>query len=1035
MKLKDLWSKFNESAQSMAKKAVFYFEDNEHEKIQPIEPKIQWAIKARRAMGLHDENMLRAAIGEIKDIPEINDFLRAYGEPNMDALESLARSLPSKLNRQNRTEEALTVKLIRHNFSARLAEHFFTMPPDQRKIVWELVERSCRHALQIARALQDEACQAKYLALWGRGLSDIRQFNESESYYTESLRLYRRLAEREPQTYLVFVARILGDLGNTQHSLTKLDESERSISEALGLFRRLGASEPAKYLREMAGALGNLANVLEGKRSLAKAEECHSESIKLFRKLAENEPEEYTESLAITLNNFGNVQRELRKVAEAIESHKEALDYFRKMDGRKQRVLLGMAMALNNLGTAQMNQKKAVEAERSHTEALTYIRRLAADESGIFRHEIAVTLECLGSAQSSQGKTAEAQKSFKESMEIIRSLAAQERIYINDLARILGNAGNTHKRDDDLEGAEKCYTEALEIYQASKNPESQTTLRNISMTHYNLGGTWIKRDIDKAIGHFTEAREIVEQLLGNSMTFDEKAQTMQGFSYIYSGLLDCFLKKADWEKVLEIAEHGKSRSLTDLLNLKSDELRPKPPTPDHLSSKYADALKELERLERVDRQLSNQIIGSRRSGQVAENTGSGTGESRLSPEAELLIRTLSLQKEEIKEAKFGERKKLEETIGQVNQYDPDFPPKIPLITAEEIKEIAGKLNRTIVMFRVQEEGTAIIFVFPNREIHVEEVLGLDRDKLFEHYYKEWFLPYGESLNNTDESAHRWRSKIVDVLMWLDKVLLYKVREVLNSKTDLKSVMFIPNLSLALLPLHAACRFEKDQIVYFLEDYTVSYCPSVSVLRRCLKNEPVRTEGTLGIITPTEDLSFYTDRQMRMMKEFDAESDCLVNEDAVLSEVVKKLNEDYAYIHFYCHGTYDRANPFDSGLMMHNGEILDMSAIIKTNLKQNWLTVLSACETGMVDGFSSTDEHFGLPLGFVFAGSPSVWASLWSVSAVTTHDLMNYAYGNLKIKEFGNNKPEALRQAQMEMLLDKKGLSHPYYWAGFQHFGV
>ncbi len=116
------------------------------------------------------------------------------------------------------------------------------------------------------------------------------------------------------------------------------------------------------------------------------------------------------------------------------------------------------------------------------------------------------------------------------------------------------------------------------------------------------------------------------------------------------------------------------------------------------------------------------------------------------------------------------------------------------------------------------------------------------------------------------------------------------------------------------------------------------------------------------------------------------------------------------------------------------EVIKLSGIINSNLQSNWLTTLSACETGMVDFGSPTDEHFGSPLGFIFAGSPSVWASLWSVSDMATSELMKMAYENLGKEEYRDNKPEALRQTQLSMLNDDDS-AHPFNWAGFQHFGV
>jgi CHAT domain-containing protein len=99
---------------------------------------------------------------------------------------------------------------------------------------------------------------------------------------------------------------------------------------------------------------------------------------------------------------------------------------------------------------------------------------------------------------------------------------------------------------------------------------------------------------------------------------------------------------------------------------------------------------------------------------------------------------------------------------------------------------------------------------------------------------------------------------------------------------------------------------------------------------------------------------------------------------------------------------------------------------------------------------------GLTRAFIYAGTPSVVASLWSVDDSSTAQLMASFYRNLKTM----SKVEALRQAQLELIrgegrsdmLARRGVggigklgeivksesqdrisistSHPYFWAPF-----
>ncbi len=248
-------------------------------------------------------------------------------------------------------------------------------------------------------------------------------------------------------------------------------------------------------------------------------------------------------------------------------------------------------------------------------------------------------------------------------------------------------------------------------------------------------------------------------------------------------------------------------------------------------------------------------------------------------------------------------------------------------------------------------------------------------------------------------------------------LLIHVHQVLKEKSDSKEVLFVPNQSLALLPLHAASwKDEAGKKHYLLEEYSISYAPSVSVFKRCQENEKLRSNKTLFVTNPKEDLDA-SEKEVSFIERLHQPSKNLLRKDATKSAVIEALREDYGFTHFSCHGFYNQASPFDSGLVMAD-EVIKLSEIISTNLQSNWLTTLSACETGMVDFASPTDEHFGLPLGFIFAGSPSVWASLWSVSDMATSELMQMAYENLSQEDYKDNKPEALRQAQLSMLNER-----------------
>lgn len=109
---------------------------------------------------------------------------------------------------------------------------------------------------------------------------------------------------------------------------------------------------------------------------------------------------------------------------------------------------------------------------------------------------------------------------------------------------------------------------------------------------------------------------------------------------------------------------------------------------------------------------------------------------------------------------------------------------------------------------------------------------------------------------------------------------------------------------------------------------------------------------------------------------------------------------------------------------HDG-YLEVHEVYNLDLHSADLVVLSACQTNLGER-SAGDEIIGLNRTFIYAGTPSVLATLWSVEDAATKDLMVAFYSYLNE---GYAKGEALRQAQMDVLRNPE-TAHPYYWAGF-----
>ena len=149
-------------------------------------------------------------------------------------------------------------------------------------------------------------------------------------------------------------------------------------------------------------------------------------------------------------------------------------------------------------------------------------------------------------------------------------------------------------------------------------------------------------------------------------------------------------------------------------------------------------------------------------------------------------------------------------------------------------------------------------------------------------------------------------------------------------------------------------------------------------------------------------------------------DLLQGREATPSRVTAAMH-DASYIHFACHGVFDREAPLEAGLELAPGESsplkYERTCVARLTLGQIFerahfrrapLVVLSACETGIPRVEEVRDEYIGLPAGFLFAGAKSVISTLWPVSDLATWLLMSEMARGLAS---GVGPSEALRRAQ------------------------
>ena len=242
--------------------------------------------------------------------------------------------------------------------------------------------------------------------------------------------------------------------------------------------------------------------------------------------------------------------------------------------------------------------------------------------------------------------------------------------------------------------------------------------------------------------------------------------------------------------------------------------------------------------------------------------------------------------------------------------------------------------------------------------------------------------------------------------------------------------------------------------YLIEDYSISYVPSITVLREmkglhqktgasqtllALGNPDIGNETIQKMNSLYRDADFgplpEAEREVKQLSELygNDKSSVFIGLDAG-EERIKQKSEQYRILHLATHGVFDNASPLYSYLVLAKSKggsedgLLEAREIMNLNFRAE-LAVLSACETAR-GTVGSGEGVIGLSWALFVAGVPGIVVSQWKVDSASTTELMLAFHKNLIQKM---PPAVALQKAELQLLSSQK-FRHPFYWAGFVPIG-
>ncbi|MEQ8169275.1 MAG: CHAT domain-containing tetratricopeptide repeat protein [Candidatus Eremiobacterota bacterium] len=545
-----------------------------------------------------------------------------------------------------------------------------------------------------------------------------------------------------------------------------------------------------------------------------------------------------------------------------------------------------------------------------------------------------------------------------------------------NIIRAYGCAGKVYFNTGDFEKALKCHSKALTMAEDMHDPLF------LWECYFYTGKTYEKlgnnQEAYKAYGN---AIDVIENTRQEFKIEDLKSDFMQDKTEVYEHMIDLLIKMKREKDAFNYNEKARARAFLDLLaNRKIIHHGVK----EEVMKKEEELKRRMESFSRDIRQEKGKPVMSQRNGFIVETD------------------------EKIKNLK----REYEELLEEIKLENPEYMSFISVnpLTEEEIKSLLDRDSAIIEYF--PGENKSYVWVIGSDSFHTV-TLEYNRKKIesLVREYREIICNNMTMKKLKDPSWHEEGKKIYNILL----------KDIEAYIKDKKRILIVPHGSLHYLPFQILADNKGNMLV---EKFDISYLPSASVLKYCERKNTLKKEKLLAFELgnfKAEDLSPLpgTEKEVNSIASFFPKKEIYADKD-MKTDILYKEGVNYDILHFATHSILDGTSPMFTSIVFADRR-LPVYEIFDLNLK-SYLVCLSGCRTGLGEE-ANGDELVALSRAFIYAGTPSICASLWDVSDVATPELMERFYYYLK----NNNKSEALKLAQLELM---KKYPHPFFWAPF-----
>jgi tetratricopeptide (TPR) repeat protein len=857
----------------------------------------------------------------------------------------------------------------------------------------------------------------------------LGNYAEAEPLYLRSLEIRKKvLGEEHADT-----AQSYHGLGWLYRDLGNYVKAEPLCLKALGIRKKvLGNEHPATAL-----SYYHLGILYMNQLNYAKAEPLFLKALEIRKNVLGEEHADTARTiydLAVLYRSLGDYAKAGPLLLKALETRKNVLGEEHADTARSYNGLGSLYMSLGNYAKAEPLYVKALDIRRN------ILGEIHVDSAGSYSN--------LGGLYMSLGNYAKAEPLYVKALDIRKKIFGERHantagsyynlalLYLDtdrpdDALNIFksinssSGVGLYHLKKGNFQEAETSFRRGLEFWE--KRGEKESIIAHhigLALSYEGMG------NYEGAKGHFNRAIAAIEDQY-KTLEFSDRisflsGQTRAGISRLepYEGMVRVLLKekKAGYERYsLIYAERIKSRTFLEML-----------------ASRGVSGRKEDETVLRQDRSYQEQIIVLRKRLETLEGLGS--------------------------KASQGEKGEVEKEFNHVSARYESFLQDVKLkgdevgsmIGAESISisKIQSLLDTTTTLLEyLTAKDKVYAWLLTKDSVNVYEMdLGVKKKEpmppssasLIEARVNDFllpnisnkprkaadpiiiYIPSDEKKETMQAERERNRQRFSQSVQDFHKDMISPVEKDIQTR----NLIIVPHGVLHKVPFAAL----SDGKQYMADKYSLSILPAASVIEYVVKKRKTSKSNILALANPKTDyvpLDFAEVEGENISKLFSGRE--VYTLDKATESIAKSKSSTFNVIHFASHGQFNEKQPLQSGLLLakdkENDGFLQVHEIFSLDLKNANLVTLSACETAL-SKIQGGDDLVGLSRGFIYAGTPSLLASLWEVDDKSTSILMESFYKNwLK----GMSKPDALREAQLELKKIPQ-YSHPFYWAPFIMIG-